>query len=106
MTSATTKRDSSAGGRHAEGRGAGMVLFASILLLVIGFFNMLYGIAAIANSHIFVAGAHYVIGDLRAWGWVTLILAVLQLAAAGGILAGNQLARWFAVAVVGINASR
>ena len=104
MTSATMKRDSGAGGRHAEGRGYGMVLFASVLLLVIGFFNMLYGIAAIANSHVFVAGAHYVIGDLRAWGWVTLIISVLQLVAAGGIVMGNQLARWFAVAVVGINA--
>ena len=104
MTSATMKRDSGAGGRHAEGRGYGMVVFASILLAVIGFFNMLYGIAAIANSHVFVANAHYVFGDLRAWGWVTLILAVLQLVAAGGILMGNQLARWFAVAVVGLNA--
>jgi hypothetical protein len=98
------KRESGAGGRHAEGRGAGMVLFASVLLLVIGFFNMIYGIAAIANSHVLVANAHYVIGDLRAWGWVTLILSVLQLVAAGGIVMGNQLARWFAVAVVGINA--
>ena len=79
MTSATMKRDSGAGGRHAEGRGGGMVLFASILLLVIGFFNMIYGIAAIANSHVFTANAHYVIGDLRAWGWITLILSVLQL---------------------------
>jgi hypothetical protein len=104
MTSATMKRDSGAGGRHAEGRGYGMVVFASILLAVIGFFNMLYGIAAIANSHVFVANAHYVFGDLRAWGWVTLILSVLQLATAGGILMGNQLARWFAVAVVGLNA--
>ena len=104
MTSATMRRDSGTAGRHAEGRGAGMVLFASILLFVIGFFNMLYGIAAIANSHVFVANAHYVIGDLRAWGWVTLILSVLQLVAAGGVLMGNQLARWFAVAVVGINA--
>src|SRR5271165_5058559 len=104
MTSATMRRDSGARGRHAEGRGYGMVIFASVLLLVIGFFNMLYGIAAIANSHVFVANAHYVIGDLRAWGWVTLILSVLQLAAAGGILLGNQLARWFAVAVVGLNA--
>jgi hypothetical protein len=103
MTSATMRRGS-AGGRHAEGRGFGMVAFASVLLAVIGFFNMLYGIAAIANSKVFVAGAHYVIGDLRAWGWVTLILSVLQLVAAGGILMGNQLARWFAVAVVGINA--
>jgi hypothetical protein len=98
------KPASSAAGRHAEGHGYGLVLFASVLLLVVGFFNMLYGIAAIANSHVFVANAHYVIGDLRAWGWVTLIISVLQLVAAGGILAGNQLARWFAVAVVGLNA--
>jgi hypothetical protein len=104
MTSATMRRDSGAGGRHADGRGTGMVLFASILLLVIGFFNMIYGIAAIAGSHVFVANAHYVIGDLRAWGWVTLILSVLQLIAAGGIVMGNQLARWFGVAVVGLNA--
>jgi hypothetical protein len=98
------KPASSAAGRHAEGHGYGLVLFASVLLLVVGFFNMLYGIAAIANSHVLVANAHYVIGDLRAWGWVTLIISVLQLAAAGGILAGNQLARWFAVALVGLNA--
>jgi hypothetical protein len=104
MTSATMKPASDAGGRHAEGHGYGLVLFAAVVLFVLGFFNMLYGIAAIANSHIFVANAHYVIGDLRAWGWVTLILSVLQLVAGGGILAGNQLARWFAVAVVGLNA--
>ena len=104
MTSATIKPDSGAGGRHAEVRGFGLIIFASILLFVDGFFNMLYGIAAIANSHVFVANAHYVIGDLRAWGWVTLIISVLQLAAGAGVLAGNQLARWFAVAVVGISA--
>jgi len=104
MASATIKPDSGTGGRHAEGRGFGLIVFASILLFVDGFFNMLYGIAAIANSHVFVANAHYVIGDLRAWGWITLIIAVLQLAAGAGVLAGNQLARWFAVAVVGISA--
>jgi hypothetical protein len=104
MTSATTKPASGAGGRHAEGRGLGLVMFAAILLLIAGFFNMIYGIAAIANSHVFTANAHYVIGNLRAWGWITLIISVLQLAAAAGVLAGNQLARWFAVAVVGLNA--
>jgi hypothetical protein len=104
MTSSTTQPAWSTGGRDAEGRGYGLLLFAAVLLLVLGFFNMIYGIAAIANSHVFTANAHYVIGDLRAWGWITLILSVLQLVAAGGILAGNQLARWFAVAVVGLNA--
>ena len=103
MTSATTTpRDT--GGHRAEGGGYGLVMFASVLLVVAGFFNMLYGIAAIANSHVFTANAHYVVGDLRAWGWITLIISVLQLVAAGGVLMGNPLARWFAVAVVGLNA--
>jgi hypothetical protein len=104
VTSATVRSDSGAGGRHAEGRGIGLIFFASILLLVAGFFNMIYGIAAIAQSHVFTANAHYVFGNLRAWGWVTLIIAILQLAAGGGVLAGNQWARWFGVAVVGLSA--
>ncbi len=90
--------------RHTEGHGYGLVLFASILLLVVGCFNAIQGIAAIVNSHVFVANAHYVVGNLRAWGWITLILGALQLLAAAGVLAGNQLARWFAVAVIGLNA--
>jgi hypothetical protein len=88
--SATVRADSGADGSEVEGHGYGLVLFASVLLLVAGFFNMIYGIAAIANSHVFTANAHYVIGDLRAWGWVTLIISVLQLLAAGGVLVGNQ----------------
>jgi hypothetical protein len=104
MTSATVKPGSGAGGRHEEGRGYGLVLFAAVLLLMVGSFNMIYGIAAIAKSHVFVANAHYVFANLRAWGWITLIISILQLAAAAGVLAGNQLARWFAVAVVGLNA--
>jgi hypothetical protein len=104
MTSATIRPASGAGGQRAEGRGSGLVIFAAVVLAVLGFFNMIYGIAAIANSHVFTANAHYVVGNLRAWGWITLILSVLQLIAAVGILAGNQLARWFAVAVVALNA--
>jgi hypothetical protein len=88
---------------YAEGRGYGLVLFAGVLLLVSGFWNLIYGIAAIANSHVFVANAHYVFGNLRAWGWITLIFAILLLIAGGGVMAGNQMARWFAVAVLGLN---
>ncbi|SRR6266536_1046218 len=80
-----------------------MIIFAATLLGVVGFFNVIDGIAAIAKSHIFVANAHYVIGDLRAWGWVALILGVLQLIAMLGVLVGNQAARWFGVVVIGLN---
>jgi len=104
MTSATTEPPRSRGGHRAQGQGYGLILFASVLLVVVGCFNVIYGIAAIANSHVFTANAHYVFGDLRTWGWITLIIGVLQLGAAAGVLAGNQLARWFAVAVLGLNA--
>jgi hypothetical protein len=104
MTSATDRPASSTGGYQAERHGRGFIAFASILLFVIGFFNVIYGVAAIGSSNVFVADAHYVIGDLRTWGWVAVVLGVSQLLAAFGVLGGNQLARWFAVAVIGLNA--
>jgi hypothetical protein len=102
MTSATMRSARNAGGHSREG--VWMVVFAAVLVMMVGFFNLLDGIAAIANSHIFTANAHYVIGDLRAWGWLMTILGGLQLVVAFGVLAGNQIARWCAVAVAGVNA--
>ncbi len=102
MTSATTQPSSGTRTRPAEG--LGLIVFALVLLLVLGCLNLIDGIAAVANSHVFIANSHFVFGDLRTWGWITLILGALQLLAAAGVAAGNQLARWFAVAVIGLNA--
>jgi hypothetical protein len=104
MTSAAMRPAESGDETYEQGRGYGLIVFASVLLFILGFFNMIYGIAGIARSQVFVANAHYVFGDLRAWGWVTLILAILQFVAGGAILLGNQLARWFGVAVIALNA--
>jgi hypothetical protein len=38
------------------------------MLLVVGCFNLICGIAAIANSHIFTANATCVFGSPRTWG--------------------------------------
>ena len=92
------------GGRPALGRRYGLLIFAAVLLAVLGCFNLLVGIAAITSSHIFFGNVRYVAGDLRAWGWAAAILGAAQLLAAAGVWAGRQLARWFAVAVVGLNA--
>lgn len=105
MTSASTTRPAGgAGGQYLVSRGRGFIVFAAVLLAVVGFFNVIHGIAAIANSHVFIANAHYVWGSLRTWGWFTLILGVLQVLASAGVMTGNQLARWFGVVVVGLNA--
>ena len=89
-------------GRLAAGRG--LVTFASVLLLVTGAVNLAGGIAAITGSHILITTANYMSGGLRAWGWVMTILGAVQLLAAAGIWAGSQLARWLAVAAVGLSA--
>ncbi len=92
-----------AGRRHAAGRG--LIIFASVLLLVTGVVNLVGGIAAITGSHILITNAHYMSGGLHAWGWIMTILGAVQLLAAAGIWAGNQPARWFAMALVGLNAT-
>ena len=56
MTSAAMH---SRGRQIAEGRGYGLLIFASVLLLVIGFWNLIQGITAIGRSHVYVASAHY-----------------------------------------------
>src|SRR6266516_1466636 len=84
--------------RHAGSHGYGLVLFAAILLFVLGCFNMIQGIAAIANSHVFTAHAHYVFANLQTWGWVTAVLGALQFVAAAGVLADNQSLRWYGIA--------
>jgi hypothetical protein len=61
------------------------------------------GIAAIDDANVYVGNAHYTFGDLNAWGWVILCTGAVQLLAALGIWARNQLARWLGVGFAGLN---
>jgi hypothetical protein len=90
--------------RHPEGHSYLPITFAAVMLGLTGLFNLIDGLAAIANSHVFIANAHYVLANLRTWGWITLVIAIVQLLAVAGVVAGNQLARWLSVAVLGLSA--
>lgn len=87
-----------------EDRGIGWVVFAGVLLLLVGTMNTIEGIAAIGNAHFFVHNTNYVFGDLNTWGWVVLCLGVLQLMVGVGVFIRNQFARWTGVFVLGLNA--
>jgi len=62
-----------------------LLIFASVLLLVIGVVNLVGDIAAISGSQILIASDHSVSGGLRAWGWVMAISGAVQLLAAAGV---------------------
>ena len=86
-----------------EPEGGGWITFAGVMLIIVAILNIIDGIAAISRSKFFVASAQYVLSDLRTWGWIILVIGVLQLLVGLGIWAGNQLARWAGVIVVSLN---
>ena len=104
---ATPQATRSSGGYEGypdQDRGYGWVSFAGVLVLLLGTLNLIEGIAAIGNSRFFVNGQHYIIDNLKTWGWIVLCLGVLQLAVGLGIFVQNQLARWIGVVVLALNA--
>lgn len=84
-----------------EVRGEGRAMFAAILLLIAGTLNVIYGIAAISDAHFFTeAGNHYVFSSLNTWGWIIVLLGVLELTGGFSLLSGNTYGR-----VIGIVAA-
>ena len=83
-------------------RVTGWWLFAGILLTISGVLNIIWGIAAIGESHFFVLETHYLLSNLNTWGWITLILGVLQLIAGFSLFAGGSFGRWFGIITAGL----
>ncbi len=81
-----------------ENRVTGWWTFAGILLMIAGVLNIIWGVAAVAESHFVTeTGAHYIFSSLNTWGWITLILGVLEILAAFSLFSGGEFGRWFGV---------
>ena len=89
---------------YDEDRGLGWLVFAGIMLSIVGILNIVYGIAAIDKSSFYTANAQYVITDLNTWGWVLLGVGAIQFLAAFGIWAGSEWGRWVGIISAGANA--
>ena len=90
-------------GRSRPRPESGWLLFAGIMIAIVGVLNVIYGIAAIDSSSFFVADSRYIFSDLNTWGWVVLILGALQLAAAFSIWNGGTFGRVFGIAMASLN---
>ena len=83
---------------------SGWWVFAGVLLLIAGVLNIIYGIAAIGDSKFFTANATYILSSLHTWGWILLILGVLELVAAFSLFSGGEFGRWFGIFIASLNA--
>ena len=83
---------------------AGWVTFASVMLAIVGVLNVIYGIAAIGDANFFVNDTRYILSGLSTWGWVTLVIGVIQLFAAGSLWAGGLFGRVVGIGATGLSA--
>jgi hypothetical protein len=75
-----------------------------VLLLIAGVLNIIYGIAAIGDSKFFTENVVYVFSSLHTWGWILLIIGVLELVAAFSLFSGGEFGRWFGIFIASLNA--
>ena len=90
--------------QEASPPGNGLLIFAVSMMALAGTWAVIEGIAAIANSKIFVANTTFVFSDLNTWGWIVLALGALLLLSAFTLFSGSQFARWFGIVAAGLNA--
>ena len=83
--------------------GSGLLVFAVAMMALAGTWAVIEGIAAIANSKIFVANTTFVFSNLHTWGWIVLGLGALLLLSAVTLFSGSQFARWFGIFAAGLN---
>ncbi len=77
---------------------AGMVIFAGTLLLLVGGFNVIYGLVALFKDQVLaVTKAGLVAFDITTWGWITLIIGIIQIVVGFGLFGGRT---WAIVAGV------
>ncbi len=74
-------------------KGAGRVVFAAIMLLVVGTINIIYGFGALDNANIFLNDTRFVLSDLNTLGWVLIVLGLVQLTGGFSLFAGNAYGR-------------
>jgi hypothetical protein len=83
---------------------SGWVTFAGVMLFIVGVLNVIYGIAAIGDSTFFAQDQKYILSNLNTWGWVTLLIGLLQLFAAFSLWSGGLYGRVVAIAAASLSA--
>jgi hypothetical protein len=76
----------------------GWAVFAGVILIMVGFLDLFYGLAGIVNDEVIrVGGEGAIIIDITAWGWFHFIVGIIMVLAGVGLFAGAEWARWTAV---------
>ena len=84
----------------------GWIVFAGIMMMVLGAFQAIEGLVALFNSNFYVVAESGLIVNVNytAWGWVHLGIGVLAVLIGAGVMTGNTAARIGGIALASISA--
>jgi hypothetical protein len=84
----------------------GWIVFAGVMLIMSGGWQMIMGFVALFDDGIYLVGSNglAVDVDFNAWGWWHLLIGAALVLAGGGLLAGNMVARFIGVIVAMLGA--
>src|ERR671910_1911550 len=105
MTNETYSSAGSRAARETSGWAVGFILFAAIMMIMVGVFQALEGLVAIFENEFYVATRNYLFQfDATTWGWIHLLLGVLVAFAGWGLLSGRTWARVVAITLAVLSA--
>jgi hypothetical protein len=84
--------------KQASGFVTGLVLFAGLMMIMLGVYQAIVGIAALIEDQFYVVTSAYAYEvDVTTWGWIHLIIGIVVALAGWAVIAGQTWGR-----VVGI----
>jgi hypothetical protein len=74
---------------------AGWVVFAGVMLMMLGAFQLIEGLVALFDDGFYLVRPSGLLVDVdyNTWGWVHLLIGVVGVLAGLGLIAGNMVAR-------------
>ena len=83
----------------------GWIVFAGLMLMVVGAFQAIEGFVAIFQDDFYVVSKNGLVVhlDYTGWGWILLVLAAANILAGVGVLLGQTWARIWAIAAASLS---
>ena len=98
-------RSAGRAGEARSGWAVGFILFAAIMMIMVGVFQALQGLIAIFENEFYVATRNYLFQfDATTWGWIHLLVGLLVAFAGWGLLSGRTWARVVALTLAVLSA--
>jgi uncharacterized membrane protein len=83
-------------------RATGWWVLAGVLLTLAGILDIIFGFAAVADSHYYAPNATLIATNLNVYGWFVVVIGLVQLAAGLSLFKGGGFGRWVGIISAGL----